>query len=79
VREAVKKGESQHLLWLYERPLGGRRFGFTGGHFHKNWGQPDYRKVVLNTILWVAQVEIPAHGVDTELTAADLSRNLDAK
>ena len=62
VREAVKRGEPQHVAWAAERADGGRGFGFTGGHFHKNWGDDDFRKVVLNAILWVAKVEVPANG-----------------
>jgi hypothetical protein len=25
------------MAWAYERPNGGRGFGFTGGDIHKNW------------------------------------------
>ena len=35
VRQMVARGESQHVGWAFERPNGGRGFGFTGGHFHK--------------------------------------------
>ncbi len=79
VREAVKKGEAQHMMWVCERGDGGRGFGFTGGHFHKNWGQDDFRKVVLNAILWIAKVEVPAGGVQSSLTEDDLKANLDSK
>lgn len=79
VREAVKKGEAQHMMWVCERSDGGRGFGFTGGHFHKNWGQDDFRKVVLNAILWIAKVEVPAGGVQSSVTEDDLKANLDVK
>jgi len=79
VREAIKKGEPQHLAWAYERPDGGRGFGFTGAHFHRNWGDENFRKVVLNGLLWVAKVEVPKNGVETAVTAADLNQNLDPK
>jgi type 1 glutamine amidotransferase len=79
VRKAVAAGESQHVAWAYESPEGKRGFGFTGGHFHKNWANEDVRKVVLNSILWVAQVEVPADGVKSVLTPADLQANLDEK
>ena len=40
VRAAVlERKEPQHMMWADERPAalgGGRGFGFTGGHFHKN-------------------------------------------
>jgi hypothetical protein len=67
------------MLWLVERPDGGRGFGFTGGHFHDNWGNDDLRKLILNTLLWVAKVEVPPQGVPSRLTAADLDANLDPK
>ncbi|MEI6196189.1 MAG: hypothetical protein WCS42_17855, partial [Verrucomicrobiota bacterium] len=58
---------------------GGRGFGFTGGHFHRNWGNEDFRRVVLNGILWVAKVEVPPDGVKSTVTAADLEQSLDQK
>ena len=79
VREAVKRGEPQILAWACERPDGGRGFGFTGGHFHSLWGNDDYRKLVLNAILWTAKVEVPAAGVECKVAPQDLQRNLDPK
>ncbi len=79
VRAAVRNGEVQHMAWAFERPDGARGFGFTGGHYHKNWGNDDFRKLVLNAILWTAKVEVPPDGVASEVTAEDLKRNLDAK
>jgi hypothetical protein len=79
VREAVKRGEPQVVAWAYERGNGGRGFGFTGGHFHRNWGNDDQRKLVLNAILWTAKVEVPAQGVDCKITEEALARDLDRK
>jgi hypothetical protein len=79
VREAVKRGEPQVLAWACERPDGGRGFGYTGGHYHRNWGNDDLRKLVLNAILWTAKVKVPADGVDCKVTEQDLRRNLDRK
>jgi type 1 glutamine amidotransferase len=79
IREAVKRGEPQTVAWAFERPDGGRGFGFTGGHYHRNWGDENVRKLVLNAILWVAKVEVPPAGVVSEVTPADLKANLDAK
>ena len=79
VRVAVEKGEPQTMAWVAERSDGGRGFGFTGGHYHRNWGNENFRKVVLNGILWVAKVEVPADGVNSTVTAADLEQNLDPK
>ncbi len=72
-------GEPEHVMWAFERQNGGRGFGFTGAHFHKNWGEENFRKVVLNAILWIAHAEVPENGVDCAVTAEDLAQNLDAK
>ena len=79
VREAVKRAEPQHVAWAAQRPGGGRGFGFTGGHFHRNWGDDNFRKLVLNAILWTAQIEVPPNGVQSKVTADDLEQNLDPK
>lgn len=79
VRAAIDKGEIQHVMWCIERPDGGRGFGFTGGHFHKNWGNDDFRKVVLNALLWIAKVEVPEGGVASTVTPEELTQNLDPK
>jgi len=79
VRKAVERGEPQHVAWAAERPGGGRGFGFTGAHFHRNWGNPNFRKIVLNAIVWTAKVEVPASGIASEVTPAELEQNLDPK
>src|SRR6266496_3666792 len=76
VREVVKRGEMQHLAWAFERPGEGRGFGFTGAHFHKNWGNEDFRKTVLNAILWIAKMDVPVGGVNSSVAGEDLQRNL---
>ncbi len=81
VRDAVAKGEAQHTMWVATRDKGkGRGFGCTGSHFHKNWGDDNYRKLILNACAWIAQVEIPAEGVPAPaLTAEELTANQDQK
>jgi len=80
VRKAVLENkEPQHVMWVYERPDGGRSFGFTGGHSQSFWGNEGFRKVVLNAILWIAKEEVPADGVTTPVTPEDLQVNLDKK
>lgn len=76
---AVRRRETETLMWVTERPDGGRGFGFTGGHYHANWANDDQRKLVLNAILWVAGVEVPANGVQSKVTSAMLRANLDPK
>ena len=79
VREAVKRGDPQHMAWATERADGGRGFGFTGAHYHRNWGDDNFRKLILNAILWTAQVEVPMDGVRSSVTAEQLKLNLDNK
>ena len=79
VRAAVARGDAQTVAWACERADGGRGFGFTGGHYHRNWGDENFRKVMLNGILWCAQVEVPPTGVASSVTAADLAANQDLK
>jgi len=66
-------------MWVYERPGGGRGFGFTGGHTHANWGDPSQRKAVLNALVWIAGAEVPEQGVDSTVTPEQLAANLDPK
>ena len=78
VRKAVGNGESQHVAWAYERPDGARGFGFTGGHVHMNWQHDDNRKLMLNAILWTANVEIPKGGVPSKTPSKEeMHSNLD--
>ena len=79
VREAVKNGEMETMVWAYERPDGGRAFGFTGAHYHKNWGNDNFRKVALNGLLWIVKMDVPENGVESHVTAEDLRQNLDDK
>jgi Trehalose utilisation len=48
----ANKGRAEAMMWAVERVNGGRGFGFTGGHYHDNWGNDEFRKVVLNAFLW---------------------------
>ena len=72
-------GREEVLAWAVERPDGGRGFGFTGAHFHRNWGNENFRKVVLNALLWVAHAEVPSNGVECPVADEDLKKNLDPK
>ena len=73
------KGRDEIMMWTFERPGGGRSFGFTGGHFHLNWGNDNQRKVVLNALLWLAKVEVPKNGVESKVSQEELMANLDPK
>ena len=73
------KGEPEHTMWVSERPNGGRGFGVTGAHFHKNWGEENFRRAVLNSIVWIAKAEVPPNGIQSKITPEDLLANQDPK
>lgn len=62
-RADIEKGIPQTMAWAFERAKGGRGFGFTGGHMHNNWMNDNFRKFVLNAIVWSAKLEVPKKGV----------------
>jgi len=78
VRKEVARGDLQHVAWATERPNGGRSFGFTGGHYHWNWGRTEPTKLVANAILWSAHMPVPESGAIVERkTLEQLQENQD--
>ena len=73
------KGRNEAMMWAVERSDSGRGFGFTGGHFHMNWSNESFRKIILNALCWVSKVEVPVQGVTSKVKEADLMQNLDPK
>ena len=74
------KGRPETMMWAVERADGGRGFGFTGGHFHLNWQNDDQRRLVLNALVWLAKLEVPAGGIDSAPVSDEEARqNLDEK
>ena len=72
-------GREEILAWAFDRANDGRSFGFTGAHFHRNWGDPNFRRLVINAILWSAKIDVPKDGAKVDLDPADLKKNLDRK
>ena len=52
------------VAWAVEREDGGRGFSTTMGHSFANWQNSDFRKMVLNGIVWAAGAVIPIEGVE---------------
>lgn len=76
----ARRGKPEHVAWTFDRPGGGRGFGFTGGHVHWNWANDDFRKLVLNAIAWTAEAEVPSTGVPSKTPTRDqLEKNMDPK
>jgi type 1 glutamine amidotransferase len=63
VRAALAAKEPQTLAWVRTSESGTRSFGFTGGHWHFNFGDEHYRRLLLNAIVWTTGLEVPAAGV----------------
>lgn len=72
-------GRSETLMWVAERDDGGRGLGLNGGHVHTNWANEDFRRVVLNGLVWLTGMDLPEGGVFSTLSDADLQTNLDPK
>jgi len=74
------KGNKEALMWSVERPDGGRGFGFTGGHFHKNWQDDEFRKTILNALCWITKTEVPRGGINSaSVSDEEIVKNLDPK
>jgi len=82
----VKELQAEHpggqfVAWAIEREDGGRGFGTSLGHFYGNWKFEDYRKLLLNAIIWTAGMEVPEEGVtssfyyDKQVTKLLFDRN----
>ena len=66
-------GDDQTVAWAWERPDGGRSFGFSGLHYHDNWKRTEYRRLVLQGVLWSVGQPIPTEGLAVDVTDADLA------
>jgi len=72
-----RSGMPEVVAWVYERPDGGRGFGFTGMHTHWTWAQDSFRTSVLNALVWIAGAEVPDGGVPSKTpTLEDLEADL---
>jgi type 1 glutamine amidotransferase len=65
-------GQPETVAWCWDRPEGGRSFGFSGLHFHDNWRLPAYRRLVAQGVLWTIKKPIPKDGLPVEVTEEDL-------
>jgi hypothetical protein len=66
------EGRLETLAWAWQRPDGGRSFGFSGLHFHKNWGLEAYLRLVAQGVLWTLKLPIPAKGLPVVVIEEDL-------
>jgi type 1 glutamine amidotransferase len=53
---ATIDGRKETVAWSWERPDGGRSFGFSGLHFDDNWKVPEYRTLATQAVLWTLKL-----------------------
>jgi type 1 glutamine amidotransferase len=58
VLQATIDGEPQTVAWAWDRPDGGRSFGFSGLHYHANWDHASYARLVTQGVLWTVRVPL---------------------
>ena len=69
----AEKGRAETMMWVVNNPGANRGFGFTGGHYHKNWADANQRKVVLNAMVWLTKAEVPETGIHSDPTDIELN------
>ena len=72
LQTAFIDGKDETATWVWERPDGGRSFGFVCLHFHSNWQMPEYRRLVLQGVLWSLKQPTPPGGVNVDIAARHL-------
>jgi hypothetical protein len=65
------------VAWCWERPDGGRSFGFSGLHYHDNWRLTEYRRMVTQGVLWSIKKPIPKEGLKVEVAEDDLKLSVE--
>ncbi len=73
VVSATIDGKPQRVAWSWERPDGGRSFGFSGLHFHDNWRHAFYRRLAMQGVLWTLKLDIPADGASIDIDESVLA------
>ncbi len=67
------QGQDVIVGWAYERPEGGRSYATTLGHFYDNFQREDFRRTIVNAVLWTAKREVPPSGARVDLSDAELA------
>ncbi len=73
VLQAKIDGKPETVAWAFERSDGGRSFGFSGFHFHRNWKLLEYRRLIVQGILWTLKRPIPPAGAAVEVSESELT------
>lgn len=73
LRVTERKGKDVIVGWVLEREGGGRSFATTLGHPYSNFQREPFRRMIVNGILWAAQLEVPRAGAPVNLEEKDLA------
>lgn len=66
------EGGLETCAWAFERPDGGRSFGFCGMHDHRNWRIVACRRLIAQGVLWSLKLSIPSQGLSVDVTEDDM-------
>ena len=77
IRKQLAAQVPQTLAWAVENSNGARGFGFTGGHFHHHWANENFRRLVLNAVVWTAKADVPENGVTSRIAASPAYQTID--
>ena len=58
VMQALIDGQLETVAWAWQRPDGGRSFGFSGLHFDDNWQLPEYPRLIKQAVLWTMKLPV---------------------
>jgi len=65
-------GRLETVGWAFERPDGGRSFGYSGMDPHANWREIAYRRLAAQAVLWTLKLPVPEGGLAVRVTEEDL-------
>jgi trehalose utilization protein len=72
ILQVTLEGNAETVAWAYERPDGGRSFGFAGMHYHDNWRLEPCRRLIAQGLLWTLKRPIPENGLTVDVGEEDL-------
>lgn len=72
ILQVTLDGRPETVAWAFLRPDGGRSFGFSGMHYHANWGMEPCRRMIAQAVLWTVGLPVPEDGLAVPVTEDDL-------
>jgi type 1 glutamine amidotransferase len=72
-----RKENGNVVAWAVQRKDGGHGFCTTMGHYYTNWQNTEFRKFMLNGIVWAAGTKVPGQGIESKFyTDEQVSQHL---